>query len=79
MHELKHPQGSGVADIAHLKAEFCVDTMNEAIRKFGPPDTMNADQGSQFTSFAWIDRLHLSNVRISINGKGRFLDNVFVE
>jgi putative transposase len=38
---------------------------------------MNTDQGSQFTSFAWTDRLRRSNVRISMDGKGRFLDNIF--
>ena len=40
-----------------LEADFCVDALNEAIHKFGPPDIMNTDQGSQFTSFAWTDRL----------------------
>jgi putative transposase len=40
---------------------------------------MNTDQGSQFTSFAWTDRLRGSGVRISMDGKGRFLDNIFVE
>ena len=62
-----------------LEAEFCVDALNEAIHKFGPPDIMNTDQGSQFTSFALTDRLRRSNVRISMDGKGRFLDNIFVE
>jgi putative transposase len=62
-----------------LEAEFCVDALNEAIHKFGPPDIMNTDQGSQFTSFAWTVRLRRSNVRISMDGKGRFLDNIFVE
>ncbi len=38
-----------------LEAEFCVDALNEAIHKFGPPEIMNTDQGSQFTSFAWTD------------------------
>ena len=40
---------------------------------------MITDQGSQFTSFAWTDRLRRSGVRISMDGKGRFLDNIFVE
>lgn len=62
-----------------LEAGFCVDALNEAIHKFGAPDIMNTDQGSQFTSFAWTDRLRRSNVRISMDGKGRFLDNIFVE
>lgn len=62
-----------------LEAEFCVEALNEAIHKFGPPDIMSTDQGSQFTSFAWTDRLRRSNVRISMDGKGRFLDNIFIE
>ncbi len=40
---------------------------------------MNTDQGSQFTSFAWTDQLRRSGIRISMDGKGRFLDNIFVE
>jgi len=62
-----------------LEAGFCVDALNEAIHKFGPPEIMNTDQGSQFTSFAWTDRLRRSGIRISMDGKGRFLDNIFVE
>jgi putative transposase len=48
-----------------LEAEFCADALNEAIHKFGLPQIMNTDQGSQFTSFAWTDRLRRSAVRIS--------------
>jgi len=62
-----------------LEADFCVEALNEAIHTFGPPEIMNTDQGSQFTSFAWTDRLRRSAVRISMDGKGRFLDNIFVE
>ncbi|WP_425358950.1 IS3 family transposase [Antarcticimicrobium luteum] len=62
-----------------LEADFCVEALNEAIHRFGPPEIMNTDQGSQFTSFAWTDRLRRSSVRISMDGKGRFLDNIFVE
>ena len=62
-----------------LEAEFCVDALHEAIHKFGPPEIMNTDQGSQFTSFAWTDQLRRAGIRISMDGKGRFLDNIFVE
>ena len=62
-----------------LEADFCVEALNEAIHKFGPPEIMNTDQGSQFTSFAWTDRLRRLCVRVSMDGKGRFLDNIFVE
>ncbi len=60
-------------------ADFCVEVLNEAIYRFGPPDIMNSDQGSQFTSFAWTDRLRRSAIRISMDGKGRYLDNIFIE
>ena len=62
-----------------LEADFCIEALNEAIHTFGAPEIMNTDQGSQFTSFAWTDRLRRMGVRISMDGKGRFLDNIFVE
>ena len=62
-----------------LEADFCVEALNEAIARYGAPEIMNTDQGSQFTSFAWTDRLRRQGVRISMDGKGRFLDNIFVE
>src|SRR6056297_1663000 len=62
-----------------LEAEFCADALDEAIARFGPPEIMNTDQGSQFTAFAWTDRLRRAGVRISMDGKGRFLDNIFIE
>jgi putative transposase len=62
-----------------LEAGFCVEALNEAIHKFGSPEIMNTDQGSQYTSFVWTDRLRRSGVRISMDGKGRFLDNIFIE
>jgi putative transposase len=58
-----------------LDADFCVEALNEAIHRFGPPEIMNTDQGSQFTSFAWTDRLKRIGTRISMDGKGRCLDN----
>jgi putative transposase len=62
-----------------LEAEFCVEALEEALARFGPPEIMNTDQGSQFTSWAWTDRLRQAGIRISMDGKGRFLDNIFVE
>jgi putative transposase len=61
------------------EAEFCVEALNEAISRFGPPEIMNTDQGSQFTSFAWTDRLKSAGVKISMDGKGRCIDNIFIE
>ena len=51
----------------------------EAIHRFDAPGIMNTDQGSQFTSFAWTDRLKRAGTRISMDGKGRCLDNIFIE
>ena len=62
-----------------LEAEFCADARDEAIARFGPPEIMNTDQGSQFTSFAWTDPLRRADIRISMDGKGRFLDNILIE
>lgn len=61
------------------EAEFCVEALNEAIHRFGPPEIMNTDQGSQFTSFAWTDRLKRVGAKISMDGKGRCIDNIFIE
>jgi putative transposase len=58
-----------------LEADFCVEALNAAIHRFGPPEIMNPDQGSQFMSFAWTDRLKRVGTRISTDGKGRCLDN----
>ena len=62
-----------------LEAEFCIEALNEAIHKFGPPEIMNTDQGSQFTSFDWTDRLRRAKTKISMDGKARYLDNIFIE
>ncbi|WP_432817140.1 transposase [Sulfitobacter sp. JB4-11] len=62
-----------------LKAEFCVDTLSEAIHKFSAPDILNADQGSQVTFFTWKDRLRRSGIRISMDSNGRILDDIFAE
>jgi putative transposase len=62
-----------------LEVDFCVEALNEAILRFGPPEIMNTDQGSQFTSFARTDRLKRAGTRISMDGKGRCLDNIFIE
>ena len=62
-----------------LDADFCVEALEEAIRKFGPPRIFNTDQGSQFTSFKWIKTLKQAGIKISMDGKGRFMDNIFIE
>lgn len=61
-----------------LEADFCVDALNEVVHKLGPPEIMNTDQGSQFTSFAWTDSLRRSGAGIAVDGKGRLIGNIFI-
>ena len=58
---------------------FCLDALEEAIARYGTPEIFNTDQGSQFTSNAFTGKLKEYNVRISMDGKGSWRDNVFVE
>jgi putative transposase len=62
-----------------MDVQFCVDALDEALDRYGPPEIFNTDQGSQFTSWAWTGRLSDAGVRISMDGRGRFLDNIFIE
>ena len=62
-----------------LDPSFCVEALEEAIAKFGVPEIFNTDQGSQFTSDDFIGVLERYDIRISMDGKGRWMDNVFVE
>jgi len=58
---------------------FCIETLQEALRRHGNPEIFNSDQGSQFTSPEFTTILKTRGIRISMDGKGRCLDNVFVE
>jgi len=62
-----------------LDAEFCVRALEEALARFGTPEIFNTDQGSQFTSSGFTSVLQRTGVRISMDGRGRWLDNVFIE
>jgi putative transposase len=62
-----------------LDGSFCVDALEEAIAGYGCPEIFNTDQGSQFTSESFTDVLHTKNIAISMDGKGRWMDNVFIE
>ena len=62
-----------------LDASFCTEALEEAIMKYGSPDIFNSDQGSQFTSEAFTGILNTHGIRISMDSRGRWLDNVFVE
>ena len=56
-----------------------MEALNEAIGKYGPPEIMNTDQGSQFTGSDWITTLTEAGVRVSLDGRGRCMDNIFIE
>ena len=62
-----------------MEAAFCVEALKEAIDKYGPPKIFNTDQGSQFTSNDFIKVLTDAKVDISMDGRGRYLDNIFIE
>lgn len=55
---------------------FCVDCLTASINEYGPPDIFNTDQGSQFTSEEWIQVLQGNGIKISMDGRGRALDNI---
>ena len=62
-----------------METDFCVDALREAMDRHGRPEIFNTDQGVQFPSAAFLDELSSQGVRISMDGKGRFLDNIFIE
>jgi putative transposase len=62
-----------------LTTDFCLAALEEALAKFGVPEIFNSDQGAQFTSQDWLERLKATGCRISMDGKGRWVDNVFIE
>ena len=62
-----------------MDADFCVEALQEAIARYGCPSIFNTDQGSQFTSTVWIDELKANGIEVSMDGKGRWMDNVFIE
>lgn len=62
-----------------LDGRFCVDCLEQALRTFGIPDIFNSDQGCQFTADAFTSVLKMHGISISMDGRGRALDNIFVE
>lgn len=62
-----------------MTVDFCIEALEEALRHHGPPEIFNSDQGAQFTSPEFTGVLKKAEVKISMDGKGRALDNVFVE
>jgi putative transposase len=62
-----------------METDFCVEALAEAMERHGRPEIFNTDQGVQFTSAAFVDELASRGVQISMDGKGRYLDNIFIE
>ena len=62
-----------------LEAECSLNVLKKAISLFGKPEIINSDQGSQFTSELWIEYLDKNEIKISMDGKGRAIDNIFIE
>jgi putative transposase len=62
-----------------MDVSFCVSALEEALARFGRPEIFNTDQGSQFTSTAFTGTLAAAGIRISMDGRGRWMDNVFIE
>jgi putative transposase len=62
-----------------MDVAFCVEALREALARFGRPEIFNTDQGSQFTSSEFTEVLRAADVRISMDGRGRWMDNVFIE
>ena len=62
-----------------MEVEFCIEALEEALAKHGRPEIFNTDQGSQFTSPDFTKVLKDADIRISMDGKGRWMDNVFIE
>ena len=62
-----------------IDSRFCVEALEEALERYGKPKIFNTDQGAQFTSTAFTDKLEKPGVAISMDGRGRFMDNIFIE
>jgi len=62
-----------------MDVRFCVEALNEALTRYGRPEIFNTDQGSQFTSFNFTGALKDAGIRISMDGRGRCMDNIFIE
>ncbi len=62
-----------------MDVEFCIEALEDALRLHGRPEIFNTDQGSQFTSPRFTEVLQNAEVRISMDGRGRWMDNVMIE
>ena len=71
--------GANAAIFAALWMRFCAAALEEALLRFGKPRIFNTDQGSTFTAEAFVGKLAAAGVAISMDGRGRFMDNIFIE
>jgi putative transposase len=62
-----------------METDFCIAALRDAMERHGQPEIFNTDQGVQFTSAAFLEELETRGVRVSMDGRGRFLDNIFIE
>jgi len=62
-----------------MDAKFCVEALHEALAKYGKPEIFNIDQGSPFTSLEFTGVLKDAGIKISMDGRGRCMDNIFIE
>ncbi len=62
-----------------MDAEFCIQALEQALARYRPPEIFNTDQGSPFTSPRFVDVLKDAGVRVSMDGRGRWIDDVFIE
>ena len=76
---LVEPPASGMAAVITMEASFCVEALEDALADHGKPEIVNTDQGSQFTGSAFTGVLTKQIIAISMDGKGAWRDNVFVE
>jgi len=62
-----------------METDFCISALNDALMEGEKPEILNTDQGAQFTSEAWIKQVEQNEIRVSMDGKGRWADNIFIE
>ena len=62
-----------------MESRFCIEALQEAVEQYGPSEIFNSDQGSQFTSLDFTAALRENGIKVSMDGKGRWMDNVFIE
>jgi putative transposase len=62
-----------------METSFCLEALEDALARHGKPEIFNTDQGSQFTSAAFTGKLIIEGIRVSMDGRGRYLDNIFIE